>query len=283
MLLGAHVSIAGGIDKAIGRGEAIGAHCIQTFASSPRTLAFSPIAEEVVAAYTHARQHSAIQLHVFHGIYLINLASEKPDYVAVSTQSLIHYQHLAAQLHVLGTVFHIGSHKGAGFDQVKTQIAQAICTVLQETEPGTFLLVENAAGHAGTVGQTIDELATVFETVSILGGDMSKLGLCLDTQHAFASGVDPRTETGLADFLNMVETKIGLSYIKVIHTNDSKVDCASHKDRHENIGAGIIGPDGLRRWLTHPKLAHLPFILEVPGVDGDGPGKKDIDALKQLV
>lgn len=283
MLLGAHVSIAGGIDKSIDRGTAIGADCIQTFASPPRTLSFYPYSSEIKARYKQLKQDSSIKLHVFHGVYLVNLASEKSDYVKASINSLVQYQQTASDLGVIGTIFHIGSHKGMGFDTVKQQIAHAIQSILHESPTGTLLMLENAAGHKGTVGQNIDELAEIFDIVDHKEEAQQKLGICLDTQHAFASGVDARDKESLNKFIDLVDQKIGISAIKVIHANDSKVAFDSHKDRHENVGQGELGNIGLKNWLTHPKLQHLPFILEVPGIEGSGPGKADLEALKNLL
>ncbi len=282
MLLGAHVSIAGGLDKAIDRGKAIGAACIQTFASSPRTLQFKPVTDEVITAYLSKRRQSSISLHVFHAIYLVNLASEKPDYIQASIESLILYQQLAGRIGAIGTIFHIGSHKGRGLDQVRLQVGQAIADISHASPEKTRIIIENAAGHAGTVGQTVDELGIIFDEVERAHGDTSKLGLCLDTQHAFASGVDTRNSEALDIYLKSIDTKIGLNFLQVIHVNDSKTAVASHKDRHENIGEGILGIDGISHWLHHPALCQLPFIMEVPGIDGDGPGKKDLEVLQRL-
>jgi len=279
MLIGAHVSISGGIDLSIGRGEAIGANCIQTFASPPRTLKFFPYSDEVLARYKVAKQASSIQLHVFHGVYLVNLANEKPEYVRLSVDSLVHYQQAASAIGGLGTIFHVGSHKGSGFEAVKHRVAQAIDAVLSESPKDVTLMLENAAGHKGTIGQTIDELAELFSLVT----KTDQLGLCLDTQHAFASGVDGRNPEALDAFLTEVDQKIGLAAVKVIHTNDSKTLFDSHHDRHENIGEGELGAVGISNWLHHPKLQDLPFIMEVPGVDKNGPGEKDIQKLQSLV
>lgn len=283
MLIGAHVSISGGIDKAIERAKALGVTCIQTFASPPRTLQFFPYTEDVISAYHNARNQSLIQLHVFHAVYLVNLASDKPDYVKASIHSLIQYQQAATQLRAIGTIFHIGSHKGNGFDTVKTQIGQAIATILSESPISTSLIIENAAGLNGTVGQTIDEVAYLFDATQRAGGNIDRLGLCLDTQHAFASGIDARDQSQLDRYLSQVDHQIGLSHLQVIHCNDSKVTCNAHKDRHENIGLGELGNQGIKNWLTHPQLCHLPFILEVPGIDKKGPGKVDVEALLALL
>lgn len=283
MNIGAHVSISGGFDLAIERGAQIGATAIQTFASPPRTLKFFPPTDEVIERYRATRVRSPIQTHVFHAVYLVNLASEKPDYVRASVESLVHYQILAGVLGVLGTIFHVGSHKGNGFETVKETVARAIAEVAKQSPPGVLLLLENAAGHAGTIGQTIDELAFLLTRAIELGARSEQIGLCLDTQHSFASGVDGRIQESLDNFLEHIDATVGLERVKVIHVNDSKSDLGSHLDRHENVGSGLLGATGIRNWLNHPKLKQLPFILEVPGRDGEGPGKKDVEELKALI
>jgi deoxyribonuclease-4 len=192
MDIGAHVSISGGMHLAIPRGEEIGATAIQTFASSPRTLKFLPIDDGVIHQYLEARRQSSIRVHVFHGIYLVNLANEKPDNVKASMESLINYQNLAGKLGVLGTIFHVGSHKGNGFEQVKKRVATSISEKVKSSPDKTILMLENAAGHKGTIGQTLEELFYLIETAIYLGAEEKKIGLCLDTQHAIVSGVDAR-------------------------------------------------------------------------------------------
>lgn len=283
MQIGAHVSISGGIDKAIDRGVSIGADCIQTFASPPRTLKFFPFSPEAVELYLEKKRQSPIKTHVFHAVYLVNLANEKNDYVRASMDSLIAYQRAAKTIGALGSIVHVGSHKGNGFETVRKQVANIIAEIVKESPEGTVLLLENAAGHSGTIGQTTDELAFLVNEAITAGADEQKLGLCLDTQHAFASGVDGRDNAQLDAYLDEIDTKIGLSKVRVIHTNDSKVELASCRDRHENIGDGFLGSVGIGNWLNHPKLAHLPFILEVPGRESGGPGKADINDLRSLV
>jgi len=283
MQIGAHVSISGGLDLAIARGSEIGARAIQTFASSPRTLAFQDVTEETVEKYLKAKTDSEIESHVFHAVYLVNLANEKKEYVEASIESLIKYQKLAGRIGAIGTIFHVGSHKGAGFDKVKESVAKAIVKVVANSPKNTVLILENAAGHAGTIGQTLDELAYLINTAKEMGADEEKIGLCIDTQHAFVSGVDGRNIGIVDDYLNQIENLIGLQHLKVIHVNDSKFELGAHRDRHENIGSGFLGNEGIANWLNHPKLDKLPFILEVPGREGNGPGKKDIQELKSLV
>ncbi len=272
MYLGAHTSIAGSFDKCLDRISDLGGNCLMTFASSPRSLTTKDLPQKTIDIYLAKKNKLNIGPHFFHGVYLINLASEKKSYLKVSIDSLIFYQQLAGAIGGVGTIFHIGSHKGLGLPEVIDQVVQAINEVLDNTPKGTRLFLENAAGAAGTIGSTFEELAGIMARI----GDKSKIGICLDTQHAWASGYT--LDTVLAKF----DQVIGLKYLRVIHLNDSKTDFESHVDRHENLGKGKIGKDALQAFINDKRLANIPFILEVPG-RGEGPTKSDLDSLKKMI
>lgn len=281
MLIGAHVSIAGGFDKCIDRAVEIGANCLQTFASSPRSLKTSEYPQEVIERYLTKKREAGMGPHFFHGVYLVNLATEKSDYLQVSIDSLIFYQHMAGKIHGSGTIFHLGSHKGRGFSEVRGQIVRALELILQETPDGVHLFLENAAGHSGVVGDDLHELVQLIEAID---SDYlrAKLAVCIDTQHAFASGMDLRTKEAVDEFVRTVDRTLGLQLVHVIHVNDSKVPFASKRDRHANIGDGEIGEEGFKALVNHPKLKSLPFILEVPGDGKSGPQKVDVEMLRSL-
>ncbi len=243
-----------------------------TFASSPRSLTTKAIAKSEIDSYLEKKRKRRIGPHFFHGVYLVNLASAKKDYLKVSIASLVYYQQLASLIGGAGTIFHIGSHQGRGMPEVMDQVVRAINEVLDNSPKNTRLYLENAAGQAGTVGATFEELAAILARI----GDKSKIGICLDTQHAFASGID------LDHVLTTFDHVIGLKHLGVVHLNDSKTDFNSHVDRHENLGAGKIGRDELKKFVNDPRLKNIPLILEVPG-SGEGPTKKDVDLAKSLV
>ncbi len=281
MEIGGHVSIAGGFDKCIDRAVAIGANCLQTFASSPRSLKTSDFSAEIIEKYLTKKKEFKIGSHFFHGPYLINLASEKSNYVKASIDTLIFYQKFAGLIGGNGTIFHIGSHKGVGFDFVKNQIVTAIVEILKKTPSNVKLYLENAAGHKGVIGDDFEELG---EIVSSVPDDLQKkLSVCLDTQHAFASGYEVRNEIGVNKMLSDLDRDIGLEFLEVIHANDSKVELGGRRDRHENIGEGFIGADGFKVILNHKKLKLLPFILEVPGENRSGPREQDVEKLMSSV
>ncbi len=282
-LLGAHVSIAGGIDKAIDHGMSLGATAIQTFASSPRTLAFKPIDPDIIAIYNHKKSISEINCHVFHGIYLINLAHENPTYRTLAVDSLIAYQNLAHQIGALGTVFHTGSHKGAGIEAVLPTVVESLKKILSESPPDVWLMLENTAGQGGAIGESIEQLAAIFDAVEKRGVTTGYLGIGLDTQHAFASGVPIHESDGLEIWLETIDRLMGLERLQVMHLNDSLPEFASKRDRHANLGEGNIGLETFRRIVNHPKLQHVPMILEVPGQVKSGPRKEDVALLQSLV
>jgi deoxyribonuclease-4 len=283
MLLGAHVSIAGGLDTAIDRGVALGVNSIQSFASSPRTLKTTYPSREILNRYQEKRQLSQIKCHVFHGIYLINLAHENPNYRRLCIDSLLLYQQLAGEINGLGTIFHLGSHTGRGFPAVREMVVIALVEIIAKTPPKINLILENAAGQGGTLGVTLEELSLIFSDLIDQNVDLSKVGLGIDTQHAFASGLALHTPSGLNDFLAKIEVLFGLDKLKLIHFNDSAVPFMSNKDRHANLGTGYLGTEGLANIINHPQLRHLPFILEVPGTAKAGPGLKDVEMLTHLV
>lgn len=281
-IIGAHVSIAGGLDTAIDRGEKLNCTAIQSFASSPRSTKYTELTEDKLKLYRQKRTLSHISWHIFHGIYLINLAHINPDYVQICVESLIYYQQLAEKIEGVGTVFHVGSHKGNGLSVYMDQITRALVRILAETPPGINLMLEMAAGQKGTIGRSIDELKMIFDAVEKAHGNTDALALGLDTQHAFASGYDIRTVTGVERLVDEVKIAVGIDRIKVIHVNDSAVPFNSGKDRHANIDKGDIGKKGLGGFINHPDLVKIPLILEVPG-SGDGPRNADVDQLYSLV
>ena len=274
MYIGAHVSIAGGFDKCIERASKMGSNCLMTFASSPRSLKYQAPSDKVIENYKKEKTKYEMGPHFFHAPYLVNLASDDKSYVNASRDLLISYQQLAGDIGGAGTIFHVGSHKGSGFETKITQIVTTINYILDSSPRGTRLILENAAGQAGTIGATLTELREIIDRV----GDKPKIGVCLDTQHAWASGIP------LDKLLDMFIHEVGIKYLAAIHFNDSKTEFDSHVDRHENLGQGKIGKDILRKFAQNcdAKVKNCPLILEVPG-DGDGPRKKDIDYLKKIV
>lgn len=277
-LIGAHVSTATALDLSFDRAQAIGAKCSQIFISPPQQWGQTDHSAETIKKFLAKQQSTGIKPTVIHGIYLINLATDNPANLTKAVSWLKYSQEMAGKLNILGTIFHLGSHKGRGFEAVKDQVVQALKEVIKETPDGVVLMLENSAGAGGAVGDKFSELGELIQAV-----DSPKLMVCLDTQHAFVSGYDIRTKEGVEKMLKQFDEEIGVGRLAIIHANDSKTEFNSGKDRHENLGKGLIGKEGFKALINHPALQNIPFILEVPGIEGTGPDQKSVQFLTGLI
>jgi deoxyribonuclease IV len=266
MLIGAHVSPAGGLPKAIERGEALGARAIQIFNQSPRQ--WRPTAHSVqdLAAFREAMAQSPIEAVLIHAVYLLNCASEDPDIRAKSLTSLTHSLRVGQQIGAQGVVLHPGSAKTGDVGEAIARAGDTIREALTESE-GCPLHLENTAGAGGTLGRSIEELAALIDAAG--GGE--RLGLCLDSCHLLASGYDIRTRAGMEDLIAEVSAKIGLERLGSLHLNDSQTPLGSNRDRHANVGEGELGEKGCAIFLSTPALEGLACVLETPGAERSGP------------
>ena len=276
MDIGAHVSAAGGVDKAVGRAVDIGAEAIQLFASSPRGWKFRPIPDDKAQSYRVKAVDSGIRSTFLHGSYLVNIGG-RPELVEKSIDSLINHMNAAALIGARGVIFHSGSHKGVGFDAVFGQATGALTQVLEATDDSVQLIIENCAGMGAQIGASFTELGRMIKAV-----DSDRLTICLDTEHAFAAGYNIADPEGIEKAMTEFDEEIGLERLVVVHANDAKVEFASGVDRHENIGEGYIGIEGFETIMGHSAFADVPFLLEVPGLDKKGPDKPNIDLLKDI-
>jgi len=277
MKIGAHVSTAGGLDRAIDRALAIEAEAIQIFGSPPQSWQRRPPPPAQVEAFQAKAREKGVGPTFIHGPYLINLATDNPQNLARSKESLIADMHLSAQIGALGVIFHIGSHKGLGMEPFFGQVVQALEHVLAHSPQEVWLILENSAGMGGQIGDRFSELGALIRAVG-----SPRLKVCFDTQHAFASGYDVATTAGLQATMDEFEREIGLERLVVIHANDSKCPLRGGKDRHENIGEGYIGRQGFEVILSYPAFRELPFLLEVPGFAGEGPDLENVRILRSL-
>jgi deoxyribonuclease-4 len=282
MRIGAHVKAGKGLVPALQHGEEIGAEVVQIFTQSPRMWKPSQYGPDVLDGYRRAQaEHPSVTSTYCHATYLINLASPDPELAAKSRACLSANLSTAEGMGAEGLVLHIGSHRGSGFDTALPAVVDALIEALDSVERSVApcpILLENAAGAGDTVGRSFEELAEVIEAA---GGD-DRLGVCLDTQHLWASGIPFATVETADQLVSLVSHTVGLGRLRCIHLNDSKVEFGANRDRHENIGDGTIGSDGLAALLGHPDLQGLPAILEVPG-DGDGPRAEDVATAREVL
>lgn len=277
MQLGAHVSTSGGIHTAIDRTEAMDGDCVQIFTQSPR--AWRPTNHDPAnfERFKERRAEAGIGAVVCHALYLINLASPDEEIYEKSVAALENTVDVGCAIDADGVVFHVGSHLGSGFDAGLERVVPALRKALKRCSDTTWLLMENTAGAGGTIGRSIEELAALYDALDA----HDRLGICLDSCHLYASGYDVTDRKELDRVLREVDERIGLDRLRALHANDSKAPLGSNRDRHDNIGAGLLGED-LGVFLAHPKLQKLPAFLEVPGKDGHGPDAEQVRKLKEL-
>lgn len=290
--IGGHVSAAGGVDKAVERAAQIGANCVQVFSGSPRVWQ-RPNLDSIDANKIAAKQKELNVEPIFtHALYLLNLASENPDLVRKSTEAISFDLHFDSKLHGAGVIVHVGSHQGRGWDAVKEQVAQQMSKILSGVPSNTHFLIENAAGQQGKIGGNLEEIRWLFDQVK-----SPQLKWCMDTCHAFASGyclgkellnATDQKNTRDGSVLDEIERLHLQDDLACIHVNDSRDPFGSGRDRHENLGDGVIPQEDLRYFLNHQFIVNIPLILEVPGIkkaDGkqDGPDAENISRLKKLV
>jgi deoxyribonuclease-4 len=257
--VGVHISIAGSLDRAVDRARAAGCDVFQMFSRSPRGWGFAPLSDETRNAFTGKIRSSGI-IPVDHMPYLPNLASPKPEIYEKSIAALSAELDRCGQLDIPFLVTHLGHHLGDGIAGGRSRVIGAINTALEKSKNNVILLLENTAGEKNSVGSSFEHIRGIMDGLE----KNNRIGVCLDTCHAFAAGYELRTETGIEETLVQFEDQIGIKNLRIIHLNDSKGDRGSGLDRHEHIGMGFIGEDGFRRILHHPVLSALPLICETP-------------------
>ncbi len=279
MLIGCHVSPAGGLAKAVERGEERGCEAIQIFNQSPRMWKGRVYSDEEAQAFREALGASPVKAAVIHAIYLLNVASEDRDIRRKSLQSLTISLRSGKATGVAGVVLHPGSAKtGATAGAIK-RAAVAIREALAESEDCPLLL-EDMAGTGGTLGRSFEELAALIEGA---GGER-RLGVCLDSCHLFASGYDIRTRPGMDAVMEEFDARVGVERLGCLHLNDSATPLGSNRDRHANVGEGDIGAAGCAAFLSAPQFDGLPCVLETPGAGKarGGPTRAEVELARKL-
>ncbi len=274
--VGVHISIAGSLDRAVDRAKAAGCDVFQMFSRSPRGWGFAPLSDEIRAAFTDKIRSSGI-IPVDHMPYLPNLASPKPDIHEKSIAALSAELDRCGRLDIPYLVTHLGHHLGDGIAGGRSRVIGAINAALENSGNNVILLLENTAGEKNSVGSSFGHIRGIMDGVE----KINRIGVCLDTCHAFAAGYELRTETGIEGTLAEFDDQIGIKNLRIIHLNDSKGDRGSALDRHEHIGMGFIGEDGFRRILHHPVLSVLPLICETP-VDDRRDDVGNIEKVREL-
>ncbi|MEA2319672.1 MAG: deoxyribonuclease [Solirubrobacteraceae bacterium] len=274
MLIGAHVSPAGGPAKAVDRGVERGCDAIQFFNQSPRAWRPRVYSPDEIDAFQTAMADSPLQALMIHAVYLLNCASEDPEIRGKSLTALISALQAGAALGAHCVVLHPGSALvgGGPVEAALERAAATIAEALAESETCPLHL-EDTAGGGATLGRSFEELATLIE---MAGGD-ERLGVCLDSCHLLASGYDVRTAEGLSGVMDEFDSVVGLGRLGSLHLNDSKTPLGSNVDRHADPGEGHLGREGCAAFLSEPRFEDLPCVLEL-----NGPEKKDVDLAREL-
>ncbi len=277
MLIGAHVSTAGGLVKAHGRGLEIGADAIQVFNQSPRMWKPTRWRDDDIAAFRELMVDGPIESIVIHAVYLVNCASKDPEIRAKSLASLKHSLRMGDAIGAGGVVLHPGSTVGEPHEEALKRVGDALGEALAESE-SCDLLLEDTAGAGNTLGRSFDELARLVE----LAGGQERLGLCLDSCHLLASGYDVRTADAVAKVMDECEATVGKGRLRCLHVNDSLTPLGSNRDRHAPLGEGEIGARGCGAFLSEPRFEGLPALFEGPGLEGKAPTAADIERARKL-
>ncbi len=278
-ILGAHLSIAGGYEKAIENITKIGGNCLQIFSASPRQWQFANPSQNQIKIFVNAKNKYKINPIYFHASYLINLGFDN-GVGKVSVKNLINELNLAKKMQVRGSIVHLGSLKKEKDalieDEAYSDLIDNIKSILNKTPQDVLFIIENAGTNK--VGKSLNEIALIINSV-----DDDRLRVCLDTCHLHASGYNLTTKKDFEEFLATFDKLIGLKKLELVHMNDSRDPQGSFRDRHENLGEGNVGVEVFKNFLNHTKTKHLAFIIETPGFEKKGPDKKNLDILKGFI
>jgi deoxyribonuclease-4 len=274
MLVGAHVSTAGGLVQAHTRGIESDSDAIQIFNQSPRAWRPTNYSAEEIAEFRELMADGPVKEVVIHAVYLINCASNEDDVRSKSLTSVTHALRLGDAIGAAGVVLHPGTLKGKPLEEGLELCGEAFRQALGESDHCPLLL-ENTAGAKGTLGRSFEELAALVEH----GGSAKRLGICLDSCHMLASGFDIRTPEGLEAVIDDFDRIAGLDRLQCLHVNDSKVPLGANRDLHADIPEGELGPKGIAAYLSEPRFEKLPALIETQGADA---GKTQVRIGKRL-
>ena len=277
MVIGAHVSPAGGLPNAITRGIERECDAIQIFSQSPRAWKPTNHSDESVAEFRSQRAESRIGPVLIHAVYLLNCASDDSELRKKSLQGLVNCLEVGDRIGADAVVLHPGSAKDGDPQKAISRAGKVIAEALKQTE-SCQLHLEDTAGAGGTLGRSFRELSELIDAAD----GHERLGVCLDSCHLFASGYDVKTEAGVDALVEECKSEIGLDRLRSLHINDSMTEFGSNRDRHAPPGEGLIGSKGLGIFMSHPELQGLPAILEGPGTGGAEAQLEDVRKLKKI-
>jgi deoxyribonuclease IV len=277
MLIGAHVSTAGGLLNALERAEDTRSDAIQIFNQSPRMWRPTKYTEEDFAAFREAMEGSRVGAVAIHMIYLINPAAADREMRRKSLDSLTHALRVGDGIGALGVVVHPGALKQDTRSNARKRAVELIKEALARSE-SCPIIYENTAGSPQLLGLDFDETAELIDRT----GGPKRLGLCIDSCHLHATGYDVRTPGGMTELVDEIDAKVGLRQLKLLHVNDSRDERGSNRDRHAPLGKGELGRKGLRAFLGEPRLDDVPAVLEGPGIDGHNVARKDVQLARRL-
>jgi deoxyribonuclease-4 len=269
-LVGPHLQLKKGVLRAADRAVAIGATCVQVFADNPTAWRRKPQPPAKIAEFRERLRLGGVERLAVHASYLVNLAAANTEFRARSIKNLASDMVMGAAYGAHAVNVHIGSHVGQGVEAGTRLVGEGIAEVLRrvpDTADSPLLVLENSAGGGGTLGTTVAEVAAILRAAGAAGAPGRRIGICLDTAHLWGSGYDLAEPDEIDALVEEVDREIGLDRLVMLHLNDSRAKRGSRHDRHQHIGAGVIGERGLRHLLLHPALRAIPTYLETPGMD----------------
>ncbi|MEA2070590.1 MAG: deoxyribonuclease IV [Asgard group archaeon] len=278
MKFGVHISIAGGIEKAVTRAKKIGCDTFQIFTTNPRSWKEKELTNQQCENFNQKLKRTDMQPIFAHMAYLCNLTSHEEEIWRKSIKLAIQELKRCECLKIPYLVIHPGSSKGKGKEYALKRILESISTIFESFHGKTKLIIENITNKRLSLGCSLEDIGEIINK-SVYE---DKLGFCLDTCHAFASGYDFRQEETINQIISITRNKIGVKKLVLIHSNDSKYDLATGRDQHEHIGLGKIGYQGFENILQRKLFRKIPFICETP-VDGRRNDSENIHELKKLL
>lgn len=279
MILGYHVSTGGGLPKAFKNAEDLESTSMQIFVGSPQSWATPDLSDKIITAFKEARAASPVEKVLVHAAYLPNPSSHKPTLRNLSLKKMKDEAKASYLIGADGYNFHCGSNQNGNEEGVANIISTLNRLAELTVKCPVKLIIENDAGAGNRIGDTIEELALIWKGLE----QKDRFGFCLDTCHLFVSGIDIRTKKQVDDLVKKFDKLIGIKHLEFMHLNDTKFGLDSRKDRHENIGKGLLTLDTFKAILTHPKLTHVAFVLETPRTGDLKEDIQDIKTLRKLV